>query len=198
MNQMNQMNQTNDIQMPQMASHLDAIREREARRYSRDILDPVQVISLQDIQRVVASFDPARNPPRPTVVVRSNMVVNDPTPVNIHVTAESHSKSKRDLLIEGLDKLKKQIATQEEIKKRAEPVYVNGKSMMPAKARSGEQSSTAVDPLIRQWTGGYRDGLLICWDINDKYIYRYNIYEHRLTRIQKSDRPATTATVGTI
>jgi len=197
------MNQQTDMQMPQMPSMLDAMREREAKRYSRDILDPVQVNSLPDIQRIVASFDPVRNPPRPTVIVRSNMLVNDvdsqiASPPQMSVTAESHSKSKRDLLIEGLDKLKKQIAVQEEIARRAEPVYVNGKPMMPAKIRSGEQAGAWVDPLIRQWTGGYRDGILICWDINDGYVYRYNIYEHRLTRIKKSDRPTTTTAVGTV
>lgn len=183
------------MQMPQMTSRLDEIREREERRYSKDILDPVQANSLVDIQRIVASLDPAKNPPRPTIIVRSNMVVDEG---NVSVSAESHAKSKRDMIIEGLNNLKKRIAVQDEMTKRAEPVYVNGKPMLPASMKAGELASTWVDPLIRQWTGGYRDGLLICWDIGDEYIYRYNIYEHRLTRIKKSDRPTATATASAV
>jgi len=177
-----------------MTSRLDEIKERERRRYSKDILDPVQVNSLVDIQRIVASFDPAKNPPRPAIVVRSNMLFDGG---NVNVSAESRAKSKRDLIIEGLDNLKKRISIQNEMAKRAEPIYVNNKPMLPASMKSGELVGTWVDPLIRQWTGGYRDGLLICWNIGDGYIYRYNIYEHRLTRVKKNDK-STTTTASTI
>ena len=41
---------------------------------------------------------------------------------------------------------------------------------------------TWVDALIKQWLGGHRDGTMICWDLADGWTYRYNIYDHRLTR----------------
>ena len=63
-----------------------------------------------------------------------------------------------------------------------ETVLINGRSVKPLKI-DGVDCVSVVDRLIRDWFGGYRDGILICWDLPDGYTYRYDITNHRLTRI---------------
>ena len=59
--------------------------------------------------------------------------------------------------------------------------------MKPATIGSGGKGTTWVDKLIVQWLGGYREDLFIYWDVDDDFLYKYDIYLHKLTRIKKED-----------
>jgi hypothetical protein len=169
-----------------MMEALDRMRERETRRLGPEILNPVEIRSLEDIKRVVAEFDPAKNPAAPVVPVNTVIRANtERGEHNIQVSADTKSRSKRDHLIEGLDTIKRWMEHEDKMQQLAVATEVNGTEMKPALIGSGGRGKTWVDQLITQWLGGYRDGLYIYWDLNDGFLYKYDAYQHRLTRIRK-------------
>jgi hypothetical protein len=76
---------------------------------------------------------------------------------------------------------------EEETHDTVDPVEINGRIMKPASLGTGVHSHSWVDPLIRQWLGGRREGIKICWDLADGYRYEYDIYGHKLSRISNNE-----------
>jgi len=165
---------------------LDTALAREKTKIDpRQALAPAEVRTLDDIKRLVSEFDPSRNPPPINVPLAANMVVReDNREVMYRAETITRSKSRRDILIEGLTIVKNRIDSSH-VQDIAEPIEVNGIRMKPACIGNGVHGKNWVDPLIKQWLGGFRDGIIICWDLNDGYIYRYDIFTHKLTRISK-------------
>lgn len=152
------------------------------------ILKPAEAHSFEDIKRLVVEFDPRKNPVQLNIPVKTLMdVTEDDKQVTYQVEANTKSKTKRDMLIEGLNIIKARLAAASQIAEMQEPIEVNGVQMKPANLGYSSEGSNWVDPLIRQWLGGFRDGIMICWRLSDGYTYRYDIYEHKLNRIQTDD-----------
>lgn len=160
---------------------------RESQRRGREILKPVEVHSVADIKRLVAALDPHLNPPQADIPLTADLTAPDGGKSVIYrVETNTRSKSRRDMLVEGLTIIKKRVELSVKMQESGEPIEVNGVEMRPAQIGNGIKGNTWVDPLIRQWLGGFRDGTTICWDLNDGYIYRYDIFTHRLTRTAKT------------
>ncbi len=156
---------------------------RQANRLDPKALLPVEIKSLSDIKRLVGELDPRRNPVHVDIPLATTMqVTQDNREVVYKVETSTKSKSKRDMLVEGLDVIKHRAEMETRLTTDGEPVEINGKIMKPAKIGNGVEGKSWVDPLIKQWLGGYRDGTDICWDLGDGYIIRYDIYNHKLTR----------------
>ena len=176
---------------------LDKALTREQQRLSPSILDPVSVNSVEDIKRLVAQLDPSRNPRQSEITIGTILSAPDETTgvdQQYQVSAPTRSKSKRDMLVDGLDVIKNWIAIEKE--KMAIPtVDVNGVSMKVPVLGSSSSGRTWVDPLITQWLGGHRDGIYICWNLNDGFIYRYDIYEHKLTRVESQTKSTPTSSI---
>ena len=173
---------------------LEQFNRRELLRYSPEILDPVVVNTVDDIKRVLVTFDPAKNPQLSSVPISTIVegTDGDRGKKQFVVSAETKSKSQRDILLEGLDLIKNRM----EIKNLdGEAVDVGGKLMKPARVHAATDGYSWIDPMIKHWFGGYRDGIHICWDIGG-YQYRYEPYQHKLTRV-KLDAIGSSAT-GTV
>lgn len=176
---------------------LDKALTRQQQRLSPSILDPVSVYSVEDIKRLVAQLDPSRNPRQVEIAVDAIVAAMDDTTgreQQYRVSAPTRSKSKRDILVEGLDIIKNRLASEPEMA-NVQTVEVNGVPMKTPTIGTGSLGRTWVDPLITQWLGGYREGIYICWNLNDGFIYRYNIYEHKLTRIETQTKSATASSI---
>jgi hypothetical protein len=165
---------------------LDRANARAAQRLDpNQVLKPVEVHSLADIKRLVAELDPRRNPPQLNIPLATTLdVTEDNNPVKYRVEVNTRSKTKRDMLVEGLGIIKSRTELEDKLKTAGEAVEVNGVPMKPAQLGSGVEGRCWVDPLIRQWLGGYRDGTLICWNLQDGFTYRYDIFQHKLTRVE--------------
>src|SRR6478735_8049809 len=108
-----------------MSFDLEKALARESRRLSPKIFEPVVVQTVGDIRRYVADLDPARSPPRDTVKLSTRMDVNDGTKTQTYaVSAVTHSKSKRDQLLEGMAVIKQMMDAP---KQQPEPVEINGR-----------------------------------------------------------------------
>jgi len=172
---------------------LDRAKAREAQRLSKNILDPVVVRNVQDIKRVVAELDPKKNPQQENIEIATNLEFEGKT---YEVRANTKSRSKRDMLVDGLSIIQNRIDAQKEFEDIGQPVEINGVAMRNIPVGSGGASGRSwVDPLISQWTGGYRDGINICWDL-DGFKYKYDIFEHKLTRVENGSRSTTTSSVS--
>jgi len=156
---------------------LDQARQRELRRLHPSIADPVIIKSFQDIKIAIAEFDPKKNPRADIVNISTQLKDNEHV---YAVSAETRSKSKRDQLVEGLDVIRHRIENQELAKNSSQEIEVNGVMVKPPMLGNGIDSHSWVDPLIKQWLGGSRNGLSIYWDLNDGY--KYDIYQHKLKR----------------
>jgi len=176
---------------------LDKALARQQQRLHPSILDPVSVHSVDDIKRLVAQLDPSRNPRQSEISVGAVISAIDDTTgteQQYQVSAATRSKSKRDMLIEGIDIIKNRLAIEKDMPDMP-TVAINGVAMKVPTIGTGSLGRIWVDPLITQWLGGYREGIYICWDLNDGFIYRYNIYEHKLTRVETQTKSATPSTV---
>jgi len=161
---------------------LEKIRDRENRRLSPSVADPAVVRKFDDIKRVLSEVDPKNNSVASEITINTNIAsTEDGKNVTYRVSAPSKSKSKREMIMEGLDVLKRQREAVEKMQLNAGSIEVNGVEMKPPSFGDGESSRAWVDPLIKHWLGAYRRELLICWDV-DGYHYEYDIYEHKLVR----------------
>ncbi len=150
------------------------------------MLKPVEIRTPEDIKRAVMDLDPKRSTLHVDIPLAAIMQVReDNHDVTYRVEANTRSKSKRELLLDGLSILKNRIDIEEKLQIEREPIEINGVLMKPASLGNSISGSNWIDPIIKHWLGGYRNGVLICWDLSDGYIYKYDIWEHRLTRIQK-------------
>ena len=160
------------------------IREDQAAASRNAVIAPVVVKTINDIKRLVAELNPDRNPVSVDIPLSTTIKVQeDNRSVIYKVDAKTRSKSRRDILIEGLSIIKNRIDFSEKIKATSEPVEVNGVEMKPAAFGDGVLGTSWVDSLIKQWFGGYRDGITICWTLNDGFVYKYDIWQHRLSRV---------------
>lgn len=171
---------------------MEALDKLEARKALR--LDPAQVTKppeirgFEDIKRLIADLDPRRNPRQHDIPLSTTMTsTEDNQNFTYRVETTTRSKSKRDMLVEGLDIIKARMAAAEQIAELQEPIEVNGVPMRPAPLGYRTEGTSWVDPLIKQWLAAFRDGIMICWKLSDGYTYRYDIYQHKLTRVPTQD-----------
>lgn len=175
---------------------LDGMRNRQSKRLSNDILKPVEVHSLDDIKRVVAQLDPHKNIASAEVPVATTLMAENEAGehLKVQLSANTKSKSKREILIEGLDIIKRWVENKERMLQSGVATEVDGISMRPAMIGDVSKGATWVDRLIMQWLGGFRNGTYICWDLNDGFLYKYDIYAHKLSRTEQS-QPSNAGTV---
>jgi hypothetical protein len=168
---------------------LDREFARQAKRLDPSkVAKPVEVETLADVKRVLSEFDPSfkANHKQREIPVATEMTILDSSgPVTYKVEAPTKSKSKRDLLLEGLDVIKGRANIEEQLQTNDdEDLVVNGRNMKPAPLGNGVTGMSWVDPLIKHRLGGRRDGMVICWDLKDGYTYRYDAFTHNLTRVE--------------
>lgn len=160
--------------------------QREQQKLNAEVLMPVQVRSVADIQRILIELDPAKNKAHSDIPISTLMnEVEGGKRVTYNVSSTTKSRSKRDMLVEGLMLIQKRQEAEEDINNSIGDLEINGKRVKPAALQSNTKGHTWVDPLIKQWTGGRREGTLIVWDMEDGYQYRYEIFAHKLTRISR-------------
>jgi hypothetical protein len=159
-----------------MSEHLSKARNRLKQRLPESILDPVEIRSLTDIKRILSEFDPAKNSAQKSIPIKADLQDDK----KYAVTADTTSRSKRDMLLEGFEIMKRQIKSQN--KDDVVPVSVDGIDMLPANTGNAENAMSWIDPLIKQWMGATREGMFICWDIDGEH-YKYDIYTHKLTKV---------------
>ena len=149
-------------------------------------MDPVEVHSLNDIKRIVAEFEPKRNARQIEIPLNTFLEeVENGKKITYKVSAKTRSKSKREILIDGLNLIKERNKISKELHVAGEPIEIDGRIMRPAVLNSSTDGHSWVDPLIKQWTGGVRLGTLITWNLGDGYEYRYEIFTHSLTRVPR-------------
>lgn len=171
---------------------LDRLEARKALRLDpRQVLKPVEVSTFDDIKRLLAIFDPKRNSRQAEVKLRTTMqtVTDSNQEVQYRVEAPTRSKNQREILLDGLNIIKARANMAEQVADIQETVEVNGRLMQPAQLGYAISGASWVDPLIKQWLGGYRSGVLICWNLNDGYTYKYDIYDHKLVRTLTNAEP---------
>lgn len=170
---------------------LDNLRERESQKLGKEVLKPVEVRTVNDIKNVLREFDPSNNPKHQDVPLRTQVDVNDGGRTKTFaVSANTKSKSKRDHIIEGLNIIKNRIeksAKYDDVRL----VEINGREVRPPRVGDSINSHTWVDSIIKQWMGGKRDNTIIYWDLDDGYRYKYDIFNHKLTRVRNEPSSST-------
>lgn len=166
---------------------LEKARARALQRLNEQIFEPVVVKSLNDIKYIISELDPAKNYESPVVPLSTNMEVRDGSKTVVYnVTASTKSKSKRDHLVEGLKIIQNRQLMESDIDSLVQDVEINGRVVKPPKLGNAIDGYAWVDQLIEKWLGAKRDGIVIYWELDDGFRYKYNIFEHKLTRIQQT------------
>ncbi len=166
------------------------VARAQTRLKPSEVFKKIDVKTFEDVKRAVADFDPRKNQPHKELPISTTMTVNvDDKNVMYKVDATTKSKSRREILIDGLNIIKARLAI--DVTPEQMVVEVNGIPVKPAVLGFNVNGTSWVDPLIKNWFGAYRNKLLICWDLADGYTYKYDIYDHKLTRMVKQNPVAT-------
>lgn len=158
---------------------------RQAKRLPPSIIDPVKARSLNEIKGVIATLAAvsSSNP----VQLSTNVKTGEG---EMKLSVNTKSRSHREMIIDGLADVKRKLDTQNA---EGESIEINGVMMKPSKLADQAKAFHYVDPIISRYTGGYRDGYHICWNLSDGYKYKYDIFEHKLIR-----EAAGSSTSGTV
>src|SRR4051794_39944356 len=114
---------------------LDREMARQARRLDpKQVLEPAKANSVADIKRLISELEPSRNPRQAEVPLSTTMQVTEESkdnpgasvPVVYKVDAHTRSKSKRDLLIEGLEIVKNRVEVGDKLSGGGDAIEVNG------------------------------------------------------------------------
>ncbi len=144
-----------------------------------------EIKTQQDIVRVLAQIDPSNTPPRSNVNIKTTMHGStDKGQGDFAVEAPSTNHGYRDILLDGFTVLKQRIDAIGRYQDNVKPIEINGKVARPARVFA-DDTVMAMDSLIARLLGGTRNGLFIYWDLSDGYTYKYDIFEHRLTRTKR-------------
>lgn len=154
-----------------MSEALERAIQRTKERLGKEIFDAVKVSTIQDLQQLLKDLDPANN----YIDNKQTDAVVTVDNENYKLAIETVSRPKREVLLHGFKQLRHKSALA-----NSTAIIINNVEMKSA-TNNGIHSWCWVDDLIKRWLGGYRDGLLICWKLND-YVYKYDIFEHKLTR----------------
>lgn len=171
-----------------MFDAFDKLAARNASRLRPADVQPVKVTSVRQLQDVLVEFDPSRAVDGPIVTLSTTLIGEDEggRRQKYAVSAPTQSKSRRTMLLEGFDVIRRQQEFNTRKLSERVPVTVNGRDMLPPTVAAPADAGYFVDPLITRWTGGTRVGLLITWDFGDGYTYKYDIFGHKLIRVQNA------------
>jgi hypothetical protein len=164
---------------------IDRALERLEQRRGPEIFQAPTVRSLLDIKRLLVDFDPARYVSTNDATLQTELESADEhgRAHTYRVSARTQDQTKRSILLAGFDILKTRLQLRTKVEAEMLPTVINGVAM-----RSTLQMQTDgyiwIEPLLARWLSAYRDGLWICWDLPG-YTYRYNIWEHRLMRVER-------------
>lgn len=149
---------------PQMSSG-NYFEDIQARQFNKGTLQKVFINSLHDIQRIIKTTSTENNKVKNATVI----IDGKPTIINTATNHPSYMQMIKDLFLE------------EHIqnKSESEPVLINGEILIPVQIRS----STSVEKMIEQFTGGTRDGYRIKWQLNDGTTYFYDPISEKLTKL---------------
>ena len=164
-----------------MFEKLQALKERTA----SDRPKPPKVASLEDITSLVSQLAPADK--QPDVQISTVMTVKSTPqdgPQKWLVRANTASRTRRDVIINGLTQVKNAMSLAEASGASESAVAVNGRPMKPARV-PGCVERFEVDEVIELWLGAKRDGVDIVWSLPDGHVYRYDAFRHKLTRGRK-------------
>ena len=164
-----------------MHEKLEAAIEREKRRLDANILNPPTIRSLNDIRKLIDELNPVRQKKDNSTEIHTT--VKDEEGKIAHLSTVTRSKTRREHLIDGMDIVKKQISVQE---LNGEAIQINGRMVPPATIGKKGSGAYWIDPILKQWLSAYRDGLMICWDLDGK-VYQYDIYLHKLMVVEKDE-----------
>ena len=163
------------------------LARRTQSELNRQRFEAPTIRTASDIKRVLAQLEPNSrlNVKTDDVTLAVNMVGTDANnrSQTYHVSAKTKTSSARDVLIEGLNVIKQREEAAQAIRDKRAVIAVDGKEMKSPPVIA-ENSFSSVDPVISRTLGGYRSGYFIQWDLADGFTYRYDIYNHRLTRFK--------------
>lgn len=135
----------------------------------------VKVNNSQDIVRLLQELKPDNKIKNPDSIVET-VIRSDNN--DVRIMTETHSKSKREILIEGLDQVK-QIIESDSLS--ANPTTINGKSAQIPRVSQLSTMQHPVDETIKDMLDAKREGVSIVWQLPTG-VFKYNIYDHVLTK----------------
>ena len=164
-----------------------AMNRKKTTRQQAEAFDPPVINTVNDIKRILHELDPSArsNQPQDAVKLTTDLTGSDGRKsTNFQVETSTSSKSHRQTLIDGFQVVKQRVEAAEKLirEKTIQAVEVDGKPMSPPSVVNTD-GRLAMDAVIERLLGAHRDGGYICWDLADGYTYRYEIFQHRLTRV---------------
>lgn len=165
-----------------------ALSRQHQSKERAEAFEPPEINTVNDIRRVLAVLDPGirSNKTSDDISISTELTGSDGRKsTNFQVETKTSSKSYRQILLEGFQIVRQRLEMMEKLETREKAVIeVNGKPMTPPPVVSCE-GRHAMDSIIERLLGGYRSGQYVCWDLADGYTYRYEIFQHRLTRVKR-------------
>ena len=173
-----------------MFTRLEEEKERQERRLGEEIFETPKISSIHDIRRVLVDLDPAKSVGR-DIPITTEIIAPGEADQLMHyfVSAPTEAVSKRQMLLNGFAILKARNDLLKKAENEQTPILINNREMK-SPVVSTVAAYSSIDPLIQRWLGGYRDGLLICWDLPEGKI-AYDVFTHRLFKAKPNESQQT-------
>ncbi len=145
---------------------------------------PVVCTTLQDIWKVVQIFQKVI--PKNVVEISCDLPWNDPETKKSgvdKVIGTTVDSSMRQLLIDGLDVVKKRLESQNKLKEQIEQASKDDEFPISLTAWDVDSMRFHVDSLIERKLGGKRRGLVIYWKIEEGE-FEFEPYQGKLYKVE--------------
>lgn len=175
-------------------------RQRQVQQKAEAFESPT-INTVDDIRRVLAQLDPGTrlNQPQDDVELVTELIGSDGRKsTKFEVRTSTSSRSYRQILLEGFQIVKQRLEAAAKLaaEETAHTIEVGDRAMTPPPVVN-TTGPLAMDAVIERLLGGYRNGQYVCWDLADGFTYRYEIFQHRLTRVRR-DAGSTNSATGDI
>lgn len=160
--------------------------------------EKAEIHNVADIQRVLRYLDPnsklnSTSSDTPISAEISASTADGRT--TYKVSADTKTSTYRDMVMEGIRLIK----TRGEAAERSRSVsekrcIINGRPVVTPDVFCLDGVSY-IDPIIERLLGGKRKGEYIYWELSDGYTYKYDVFQHKLTRFKTQSSPSGSGSV---
>jgi len=156
----------------------------DKKKLFNEAMKPVEVQCFDDIKLLVEKL--LENTDNSKISLSTDLTwVDEGKTQSTKVVGESANVSLYNMLLEGIDVIKKQIEANVLIKSQVEQLANEEDDIkLPISNWDVNDVKYSIDELIRRRLGATRQGLRIRWSIQDG-IYEFDIYQKKLFKVDK-------------
>jgi hypothetical protein len=151
----------------------------------QEAMKPIVVTSLNEIRMIIDHFTSGKQP-LPSVAIKAELSWYDEKEFKQEVSVNSDSVSLYDLIMTGLEVVKKRTEAYVKVKEAVENAKKSDDFIPNVDIWDTDNMKFSIDYLIERRMGAKRNGLKIRWKISEG-VFEYDPYLNKLYQLEEED-----------